>query len=160
MIESSRPGSWYQDQGPDSDLSDNNLGGPIPHCLADSLETLFLQKNNFSGTIPQTYPKECDLRMMDMSQNQLTGKVPKSLSNCKMLQVLDLSNNQMKQTFPTWLGTLPRLQVLLLHFNMFHGLGSGLVVGFVMGDISMDRHPWLIRGIVQKFGLTEETENA
>nr|XP_017251210.1 PREDICTED: receptor-like protein 12 [Daucus carota subsp. sativus] len=107
------------------DLSSNNMGGPIPHCLADSLEAFFLQNNNFSGTIPQTYPKECDLKLMDMSQNQLTGEVPKSLSNCKMLQILDLSKNQLKQSFPTWLGTLPRLQVLLLHFNMLHGeIGS------------------------------------
>ncbi|KAL8144790.1 hypothetical protein AgCh_003121 [Apium graveolens] len=97
------------------------MSGPIPKCLANSLEALVLQDNNFSGTIPQMFPKECDLKVMDLSQNQLTGEVPKSLSNCKMLKILDLSKNRIKQTFPTWLGTLQQLQVLLLHSNMFHG---------------------------------------
>ncbi|KAL8096910.1 hypothetical protein AgCh_030119 [Apium graveolens] len=35
------------------------------------------------------------------------------------------------------------------------GLVSGLVVGFVMGDIFTDRHPWLIQGIVQRSGRTQ-----
>lgn len=107
------------------DLSNNNMCGPIPQCLGNSLESLValvLQNNNFSGTIPEPYPKECTLNVLDLSQNHLTGEVPKSLSNCKMLQILDLSVNQLEQTFPIWLGTIPQLQVLLLHYNKFHGV--------------------------------------
>ena len=36
------------------------------------------------------------------------------------------------------------------------GLGSGLIVGFVMGKIVMDRHLWLIRKIVRKFRKTQK----
>ncbi|WOH05815.1 hypothetical protein DCAR_0625236 [Daucus carota subsp. sativus] len=107
------------------DLSYNNMSGPIPPCLSNSLASLSLQSNKFSGTIPQLYSEDCDLEEIDLSQNQLKGEVPRSLISCKMLQILDLSDNQIEQTFPVWLGTLPQLQVLFLHSNKFHGaLGS------------------------------------
>lgn len=36
------------------------------------------------------------------------------------------------------------------------GVASGLVVGFVMGNILIDKHTWLIDGIVQDFGGTQK----
>lgn len=40
------------------------------------------------------------------------------------------------------------------------GLVSGLLVGFVMGDIFTDRHPWLIYIIVHRFGKIQKKQDA
>ncbi|XP_058202579.1 receptor-like protein 7 [Rhododendron vialii] len=89
------------------DLSDNNLNGTIPSCLASSSEDLLmlnLSGNSFQGSIPSTFTMNCQLLMIDLGQNQLQGPVPKSLANCAMLECV---------------GTLPenfgREQVLCQH---------------------------------------------
>ncbi|KAL7218582.1 hypothetical protein ACSBR2_011781 [Camellia fascicularis] len=106
------------------DLSNNNLSGTIPQCLAnfsDSLLVLNLSYNNFHGTIPQIFMNGNQLKLIDLSQNQLRGQVPRSLENCTMLEVLVIGNNQIEDTFPFWLGALPQLKVLVLRSNSFHG---------------------------------------
>ncbi|KAL8116393.1 hypothetical protein AgCh_022766 [Apium graveolens] len=243
------------------DLSNNSMSGPIPQCLADSMEFLVLKDNNFSGTIPQIYQKECDLKVLDLSQNQLTREVPSNfltgalpayyiqiwnvmkdfrtdmeqyietkteslwiigrypltstasyhtsiiLTNKgveidydKILNVftaIDLSSNKFTGQIPESLGSLVALQLLNLSNNdltglcgfllskncgtklsppdenkddpdddklpsgldwlfILVGLGSGLVIGFVLGDILVDRHPWLIPKTVQKFGSAQK----
>nr|XP_017240075.1 PREDICTED: receptor-like protein 12 [Daucus carota subsp. sativus] len=102
-------------------LFNNNMTGPIPSCLGNSLSVFNVGGNNFSGMIPQSYSEKCDLRVMDLSQNRLEGQLPRSLSNCRMLRILDLGDNKLEDTFPSWLGTLPQLQVLILHANRFWG---------------------------------------
>ncbi|XP_058202577.1 receptor like protein 27-like [Rhododendron vialii] len=106
------------------DLSNNNLNGTIPSCLANSTEDLLmlnLSGNNFQGSIPSTFTTNCQLLMIDLGQNQLLGPVPRSLANCTMLECLVLQNNQIEDTFPSWLGALPKLELLILGSNKFHG---------------------------------------
>ncbi|XP_028116975.1 receptor-like protein 7 [Camellia sinensis] len=82
---------------------------------------LDLQKNNFSGIIPDTFAKENSFETINLDSNGFEGPVPKSLENCKMLQVLDLGHNKFSDKFPYWLGNLTSLQVLILRSNKFHG---------------------------------------
>ena len=106
------------------DLSHNNLGGMLPHCLgnfSNDLSVLNLRRNQFQGIIPQTFLKGNSFRTLDFNSNQLEGLVPQSLIICKELEVLDLGNNKINGTFPHWLGALPKLQVLVLRSNRFHG---------------------------------------
>ena len=106
------------------DLSHNNLGGMLPHCLgnfSEDLSVLNLRRNQFHGIIPQTCLKGNSIRTLDFNGNQLEGQVPQSLINCRELEVLDLGNNKINDTFPHWLGALPKLQVLVLRSNHFHG---------------------------------------
>ena len=106
------------------DLSYNNLSGLLPHCLGNSmggLSVLNLRRNQFHGTIPQTFLKGNSIRTLDFNSNQLEGLVPRSLIICRELEVLDLGNNKINDTFPHWLGALPKLQVLVLRSNHFHG---------------------------------------
>ncbi|KAE9452957.1 hypothetical protein C3L33_15131, partial [Rhododendron williamsianum] len=106
------------------DLSNNNLNGTIPPCLASSSEDLLmlnLSGNSFQGSIPSTFTMNCQLLMIDLGQNQLQGPVPRSLANCAMLECLVLQNNQIEDTFPSWLGALPKLELLILGSNKFHG---------------------------------------
>ncbi|KAI8566603.1 hypothetical protein RHMOL_Rhmol02G0053600 [Rhododendron molle] len=107
------------------DLSNNNLNGTIPPCLASSSEDLLLilnlSGNSFQGSIPSTFTMNCQLLMIDLGQNQLQGPVPRSLANCAMLEGLVLQNNKIEDTFPSWLGALPKLELLILGSNKFHG---------------------------------------
>ncbi|XP_022722192.1 receptor-like protein 12 [Durio zibethinus] len=100
----------------------NKLNGPIPSCLGNisSLSSLDLQKNNFSGSIPD-FAKATQLYWLQLNDNKLEGKLSRSLANCTMLQVLNLGNNTLHDTFPLWLGKLPALMVLVLQANRFYG---------------------------------------
>ena len=106
------------------DLSYNNLSGMVPHCLGNfskDLSVLNLRRNQFHGTIPQTFFKGNSIKTLDFNGNQLEGLVPRSLIICRELEVLDLGNNKINDTFAHWLGALPKLQVLVLRSNRFHG---------------------------------------
>nr|XP_048324159.1 receptor-like protein 18 [Ziziphus jujuba var. spinosa] len=107
-------------------MSHNRLGGTIPQWLGNlggSLEVLNLQRNNFSGNIPEqifAYGRMKNMmKVLELSHNQLQGKVPQSLINCGKLQALNLGHNQLSDTFPFWLQTLLELQVLVLRSNKF-----------------------------------------
>ncbi|CAK7353558.1 unnamed protein product [Dovyalis caffra] len=107
------------------DVGVNNLSGKLPSCLSNSssyMEMMDLQRNNFFGTIPQTFTRACNLKMMALNHNQLQGSVPRSLVNCTTLEFINLGANQINDVFPFWLGALPILKVLILRANQFHGL--------------------------------------
>ncbi|CAL5328128.1 unnamed protein product [Camellia sinensis] len=105
-------------------LSSNSFNGSIPQCLGNFSRYFYvldLRKNNFSGTIPDTFAKENSFETINLDSNGFEGPVPKSLVNCERLQVLDLGHNKFSNKFPYWLGNLTSLQVLILRSNKFHG---------------------------------------
>jgi Leucine-rich repeat (LRR) protein len=56
-------------------LSYNNLSGMLHPCLGNfgsHLSVLQLQSNNFHGTIPKTWAKGSNFRMIDLSENQFS----------------------------------------------------------------------------------------
>ncbi|KAH0942422.1 hypothetical protein HID58_002059 [Brassica napus] len=127
--------------------SDNQFSGEILKtiCQLDSLETLVLSNNNFSGSIPRCFEKfntkltvlhlqnnslsgefpeesvSVGLISLDVGHNQLSGEFPKSLMNCTGLEFLNVEENKFNDTFPFWLRLLPDLQFLVLRSNEFHG---------------------------------------
>ncbi|KAL1818008.1 hypothetical protein ACET3Z_020582 [Daucus carota] len=127
----------------------------FPYFLqfASELMALVLRGNNIHGNIPNWIWNASNLELIDLGANFLTGFERNLIAiqiskNCGALQSPpdDKQDDSEEDKFPSGYDWL----FILL------GLGSGLVVGFVMGDISMDRHPWLIRGIVRKFGQTQK----
>ena len=61
------------------DLSNNNLSGMLSHCLGNFNKDFFvlnLRRNQFYGTIPQTFLKSNAIRNIDFNDDQLEGLVP------------------------------------------------------------------------------------
>ncbi|MBA0780025.1 hypothetical protein Gotri_004172 [Gossypium trilobum] len=104
------------------DASFNKLSGSIPSCLGNinTVSFLYLQQNNFSGSIPD-FGGATQLYALKLKDNKLEGKLPRSLANCTMLYAVNLGNNTLHDTFPLWLGKLPGLMVLILRANRFYG---------------------------------------
>nr|XP_043620086.1 receptor-like protein 6 [Erigeron canadensis] len=106
------------------DLSSNKMSGTLPPCignLSSSLSVLDLKRNNFHGTMMNTFTYGSQLKRIDFSENRFVGQLPKSLVNCTRLEVLSLGDNSFDDIFPSWLGALEELKVLILRSNNFYG---------------------------------------
>ncbi|XP_027177244.1 receptor-like protein EIX2 [Coffea eugenioides] len=106
------------------DLSHNFLTGHIPQLEVDQtsvVESLSLNDNRFTGTIPEDLCKSENLCFLDLSNNLLSGRVPLCLVNLRNLWVLDLANNSLSGQIPSSLGNLSGLSYLHLSGNKFVG---------------------------------------
>ncbi|XP_047944463.1 receptor like protein 22-like [Salvia hispanica] len=101
-------------------LSNNTLEGRLSHCIG-SLTVFHLNKNQFSGLIPSTFFKDCNLMSINLGDHKFYGRLPKSLTNCQSLKGLDIGNNRIKDEFPFWMESLRELRVLVLRSNKFGG---------------------------------------
>ncbi|KAH9804106.1 Receptor-like protein 7 [Citrus sinensis] len=97
------------------DSSNNSLSVVIPENLVNStLNVLDLRMNKLRGSIPQTFPEDCNFNNLYLNGNQLEGPLPPSLVSCGYLNALDVENNKINVKFPDWSADLPELQVLIL----------------------------------------------
>ncbi|KAK2414554.1 receptor protein [Trifolium repens] len=110
-------------------FSNNKLHGPIPLMLSmiSSLQSLFLDGNSLSGSIPRSIPSELTkleyLTYLDLSQNKLVGCVP-SFENS--LSFIHLSDNNLSCLSKNMFGEMSNLVTLDLSnnaiINGFHDL--------------------------------------
>ena len=95
-------------------LREMKLSGQIHQSLeyCQSLQTLNLSANQFSGKIP---PEICTwlpyLVTLDLSSNDLSGSIPPELSKCAYLNNLILSNNRLSGSIPNQLSDLKKFSV-------------------------------------------------
>ncbi|GLT90600.1 hypothetical protein SLE2022_085230 [Rubroshorea leprosula] len=83
-------------------LSNNNLIGKIPpRFKSQSLDALYLDRNNFEGEISNVhFSTSSYLSILDISNNNLSGKLPRWTKNLLRLFELDLSNNHFDGSIP------------------------------------------------------------
>ncbi|KAJ8543401.1 hypothetical protein K7X08_005924 [Anisodus acutangulus] len=84
------------------DLSMNRFSGPIPSSIFRStLSSMFLQRNNFTGGIPQPQPPSSLFygpgSTVDLSHNSLTGELTGTLAG---VETLFLNNNRFTGAVP------------------------------------------------------------
>ncbi|KAA8517467.1 hypothetical protein F0562_017760 [Nyssa sinensis] len=109
-------------------LSYNEISGSVPVSLtrSPSLTFLALQRNSLSGSIPDTWGgtlnKSNQLQSLTLDHNLLSGTIPVSLSKLSMLEKVSLGHNQIDGPIPSELGNLLRLQTLDLSNNAISGV--------------------------------------
>jgi Leucine-rich repeat (LRR) protein len=106
----------------------NNLRGSIPIELStlSALKTFDLGDNRLTGTLPSYEFGE--LESMIMTQNSLEASVPESFTKMTNLKVLDLSANLLESQPPQNIQDLTNLEVLKLGENRLSGLGEEFFV--------------------------------
>ncbi|KAM7268518.1 hypothetical protein ACFE04_010684 [Oxalis oulophora] len=105
------------------ELRDMTLNGQIDSLMyCQSLQTLDLSENMFSGTIPE---KLCDwmpfLVSLDLSNNKFSGSIPPELGNCTYLNKLILSDNHLSGNIPYEFSHLNRLKTFSVANNDLRG---------------------------------------
>ncbi|XP_058183739.1 probable inactive receptor kinase At5g58300 [Rhododendron vialii] len=130
-------------------LRSNYLNGNLPSDIPSipSLQSLYLQHNNFSGMIPTNLSTK--LNVLDLSFNSFRGNISLTDENLPRLTVLNLQFNSFSGGIPDL--NLPRLKLLNLSHNMLNGsiptrlrkfpissfLGNSLLCGPPLTDCSV-----------------------
>ncbi|CAL0326112.1 unnamed protein product [Lupinus luteus] len=107
-----------------SDLSDNQIKGPLPDCWGhlNSLMSLDLSHNKLSGKIPPSLTTLFNLETLVLRNNNFIRELPSTLKNCSNLVILDMSDNLLSGLIPSWIGdSLRQLKILSLRLNHFFG---------------------------------------
>ncbi|XP_071732245.1 probable inactive receptor kinase At5g58300 isoform X2 [Rutidosis leptorrhynchoides] len=100
-------------------LRSNFLSGNLPSDIPSiqSLQSLYLQHNNFSGQIPILISPQ--MSVLDLSFNSFSGNIPDTINNLTRLTSLNLQFNSFSGNFPNI--TLNRLRFLNVSHNMLNG---------------------------------------
>ncbi|XP_050367585.1 probable inactive receptor kinase At5g58300 [Argentina anserina] len=109
-------------------LRSNRLSGSLPSDITSlpMLQYLYVQRNNFSGDIPSTFPLQ--LNVLDLSFNSFTGNIPQMMRNLTRLTTLYLQNNSLSGPIPDL--DLPKLKRLDLSDNHLNGSIPSSLKGF------------------------------
>ncbi|KAH9296786.1 hypothetical protein KI387_028468, partial [Taxus chinensis] len=99
-----------------------NLSGNMPpFTVCDSLSTVELQENSFSGSIPPNIIRCRKLQSLDLSHNELTGLIPSHLARIPAINHIDLSHNSLAGTIPADFNNCTSLHSFNVSFNELSG---------------------------------------
>ena len=114
----------------------NLLSGPLPE-LPPSAAEVYLDHNQFVGTIPLSYGRLPALRNLRLHGNALNGSIPEGFAAMEELQALDLGDNQLSGVLPVGWST-PALTALRLRGNSLLGeLPPSLAVQPLLGYLNL-----------------------
>lgn len=119
-------------------LRANYLNGSVPSDLLSipSLQSVYLQHNNFSGDLPVSLSPR--LGVLDLSFNSFTGEIPPTVKDLTRLSVLNLQFNSLTGEIPS-IDTL-RLNNLNLSYNMLNGSIPYSLQKFPLSSFSGNSH--------------------
>jgi len=91
--------------------------------LSDTLESLYLTKNQIHGTIPTEYGQLTNLKRLQLSRNILEGSVngPEFLKPLEKLEIIGLGGNKLGGPIPEELGSMPAMVYINIPYNDFTG---------------------------------------
>lgn len=103
------------------DLSNNNIGGPIPEDLPLTLQNLFLSDNQLTGSIPTSLSKLTSLSAMSLNANHLDGELPDAFDSLVGLVNFDISSNNFSGVLPPSVKNMSSLTTLRIQDNQLSG---------------------------------------
>uniref|UniRef100_A0A0D9YMJ3 Uncharacterized protein n=1 Tax=Oryza glumipatula TaxID=40148 RepID=A0A0D9YMJ3_9ORYZ len=106
------------------DLERNMFSGKIPNSIGQlkRLEELHLGHNNMYGELPSTLGNCTNLKILDLKINYLSGDLGKiNFSSLSNLMIIDLLVNNFNGTIPESIYDCTNLIALRLSWNKFHG---------------------------------------
>ncbi|KAK9023532.1 hypothetical protein V6N11_003750 [Hibiscus sabdariffa] len=86
-----------------------------------SLQELYINTNQLTGSIPSSFGYLKNLRLLYLSTNSLSGSLPYELGQMKSLTDLVLYRNNLSGFIPASLGNLTSLTILQLYENKLFG---------------------------------------
>ena len=102
-------------------LQSNQLSGTVPNLNAlAKLKHLRLDANSLAGSLPSCLPSLTNLEDLQLQDNDFVGHIP-DLSGLTKLKTLRLADNSLSQGIPATLATLSQLKKLDLHGNDLTG---------------------------------------
>ncbi|KAG0480204.1 hypothetical protein HPP92_011062 [Vanilla planifolia] len=98
------------------------LSGPLPDIgRLDALKSIYLSRNRFSGSLPDSLFSKMDhLKKLWLDNNALSGAIPSSLSNATSLMELHLEGNAFSGAIPSL--SIPSLRSFNVSNNKLQGL--------------------------------------
>ncbi|KAF8022338.1 hypothetical protein BT93_F0001 [Corymbia citriodora subsp. variegata] len=116
-------------------LSQNNISGPIPHCV-DGL--WYMVDSDYYEDWPETFDLDVIVNtkgatqkygertlqnffLIDLSANMLDGQIPEEFTRLVALQTLNLSQNNLSGHIPSNIGDMKKLESLDLSKNKLSG---------------------------------------
>ncbi|WJX49055.1 hypothetical protein P8452_35541 [Trifolium repens] len=103
-------------------LSNNFLSGNIPKFSnSRNMEVLFLNNNNFSGTLEDLLRNKTSLTMLHISNNSISGTIPSSIGMLSDMYTLLLGQNLLEGEIPVEISNMTSLEVMDLSQNKLIG---------------------------------------
>ncbi|KAL4293728.1 hypothetical protein HN51_044313 [Arachis hypogaea] len=93
-------------------------------CQMKQIEELYLNDNNFEGTLDPLMGNMTSLRTLDLSHNLLSGSIPASMAMMPSLRILNLGHNNFSGSIP---------------INMFEGRDTSAPIGLHILDLSHNK---------------------
>ncbi|PNX86216.1 LRR receptor-like kinase resistance protein [Trifolium pratense] len=103
-------------------LDNNNFSGTLEDVLGNNtrLVVLCISNNSISGTIPSSVGMFYDMQALLLDENLLEGEIPFEISNMSSLQIINLSQNKLIGSIPKF-SKLKSLRFLYLGKNELSG---------------------------------------
>ncbi|MEY4936407.1 MAG: hypothetical protein RIS64_2766 [Bacteroidota bacterium] len=124
-------------------LDNNRLSGTLPTSMGNmtSLKVIFLPNNQLTGAIPTQFGNLTALVMLYLHKNQLTGSLPTELGNLTNLREFGVSENTLQGSIPASLGNLTNLTRLYLSRNQLTGaIPTTLRTMIALNDLYLDNN--------------------
>ncbi|XP_074284111.1 receptor-like protein EIX2 [Silene latifolia] len=109
------------------DMRNNSLTGVIPNCwglgkFMPLLQYLTLSYNQITGPIPNSVGQMMpNLKYLRLSNNQISGSIPNSLCQLKTLKLLDFQYNSLSGEIPNCLSNISSLFLVRFSYNKLEG---------------------------------------
>ena len=108
-------------------LEQNQVHGPVPSSLPQSLVTLSLAYNNITSSIPSTLRLLTNLEVLDLDYNALlSGSLPDVICSFSAMKEMHFRGNSLDTTIPDCIGSCTDLEYL--------DITSVTSEGYVPGD--------------------------